>query len=245
MTSAGVDNTATPWQCGGGGCMEDAQRFPSPSCTGATRLPWDPDPALGTSPGPQGRPQQPQCTSMHQYTPTLPARKKAVTPPRQQIPRGHLGKPPAPLPPFNFFARSKRDQPLIPSPRAPGATRCHRIRCPGPCGREARPAAGREVTPGSVPEGVLTQEGAGDVLGDLVPRAAGLREVRQLPVQHPFELRAAGRAQRCWGQAGPPAARPGGLCAAGVSVSPRVMGGLRTGDPYLVGGHLADRVPGL
>jgi len=71
------------------------------------------------------------------------------------------------------------------------------------------------------PGGVLTQEGAGDVLGDLVPRAAGLREVRQLPVQHPFELRAAGRAQRGGGQAGPPAARPGGaLRCRGVHARP-------------------------
>lgn len=35
----------------------------------------------------------------------------------------------------------------------------------------------------------LTQEGAGDELGDLVPRSAHLRQVGQLPVQHSLELK--------------------------------------------------------
>ena len=34
----------------------------------------------------------------------------------------------------------------------------------------------------------LTQEGLGYVLGHLVPRAAGFRQVSQLPVQHSLEL---------------------------------------------------------
>lgn len=62
--------------------------------------------------------------------------------------------------------------------------------------------------------GGLTQEGAGDVLGDLVPGAAGLRELRQLPAQHPLELRAAGRAQRAGRTLLPPPA--GGSVARGT-----------------------------
>lgn len=34
----------------------------------------------------------------------------------------------------------------------------------------------------------LTEEGVGDELGHLVPRAARFRQVCELPVQHPLEL---------------------------------------------------------
>lgn len=45
----------------------------------------------------------------------------------------------------------------------------------------------------------LTQEGSGDVLGHLVPRAAGFGQVGELPVQHPLELWAgAGREEGPW-----------------------------------------------
>ena len=43
---------------------------------------------------------------------------------------------------------------------------------------------------------LLTQEGAGDELRHLVPRPAHLRQVRQLPVQHPLELRHKRKTQR-------------------------------------------------
>lgn len=41
-----------------------------------------------------------------------------------------------------------------------------------------------------LPVSSLTQEGVGDELRDLVPRAAHLREVRELSIQHPLELKA-------------------------------------------------------
>jgi hypothetical protein len=34
----------------------------------------------------------------------------------------------------------------------------------------------------------LTEKGCADILGDLVPRFAGLREMAQFFVQHPLEL---------------------------------------------------------
>lgn len=126
--------------------MGDTQRFPSPPA-------WGQPPAMGPRPcpglpsGPQG---QPQCTDVHQYAPvytSIPSHDKGCdTPPRQQIPWGHLGKPPPSTPPLNFFARSEQHQPLAPSQRAPSTTgfvpRC-----------KAHPAAGREVTPVGVPRG--------------------------------------------------------------------------------------------
>lgn len=116
-----------PWQRGGlhGGC-------PALSLTplhGTTRLLWGPDPALDTPPN---SPSAPVCTSIHQDAPALPDRTKAVTPPRQQIPRGHLGKPPfPPAPPISFLCK-KQAGPAAGT--VPAATRCRRIRAQVPVG---------------------------------------------------------------------------------------------------------------
>lgn len=108
----------------------------------------------------------------HQYPPvrtSTPSQEKSCDTSKAANPTGTPGRPP-PIP----FLHKEQVGPsagIIPA---------------GPCGHKAHPAASREVAPGW--PWLLTQEGAGDVLGHLVPGAAGLRQVRQLPVQHPLEL---------------------------------------------------------
>lgn len=123
MMSAGTDSTATPWQRGGlhGG-------YPTLSLTPlhrANRLPWDPDPALGTPRGHRDSPSAPMCTSMHQYTPAFPAMTKAMTPPKAANPMGTPGKAPSLHSPIKFLCKKQA------APAAgtiPGGTQYHRIR---------------------------------------------------------------------------------------------------------------------
>lgn len=93
--------------------------------------------ARNTPTATQGWPQQPQCTSTHQYEPALPARKNAVTPPRQQIPLGHPRNAP-PAPPIPFLHKKQV------GPSA-GITP---VGTPALWGHQGHPAASGEVTLG-------------------------------------------------------------------------------------------------
>lgn len=68
-----------------------------------------------------------------------------------------------------------------------GETQCRKKRTEKWIQRLSRMQEGGRVY---LPVSSLTQEGVGDELRDLVPRAAHLREVRELSIQHPLELKA-------------------------------------------------------